>query len=283
MRRLVVSVLLGLLLVLSACSGLGGESSVDRSLSSASSAPISPESEAVVLTEEEALERVQEHFGEKDEATGNTYSIAYEGMVNVDGADCYNFRISWLVDGDHMSYLTNYIVSLDGNIMQEYSPDAPEGTQPTESTAVRTAADALLDLIRLSPQELKNYIDPDEGLTFTPCATVSETDRTVTAEDFSTFFSDRNLYTWGTLNGQAISLTGSEYWKKFVWDGNGPYFSPDSVVENSESTLLESDPDRASISYHFEAQNSSGFTLTLSLHREEDNWYLCGLIYNAAE
>lgn len=80
------------------------------------------ESEPEAITQEEAQGMVEDYFGEKDEATGFPFSIGFEGMVTLDGTDYYNFRISWLVDGDHLSYLTNYVVSLDGGEMKEYLP-----------------------------------------------------------------------------------------------------------------------------------------------------------------
>ena len=284
MRRLVLTAagaLLLALLLLAARSGPSGGSS------SSGSSPISPGSEAAVLTEEEALAKVQEHFGERDEATGNTFSIAFENMVNVDGADCYSFRVSWLVDGSHLSYLTNYIVSLDGSIMQEYLPDSPAGgsVSPEPQTA-REAADALFDLLRLSPGELKPSIDPEQGLTFTPCLPVSERNRTVTAEEFSSFFSDKELYTWGSLDDQAVSLTGSDYWARFVWDEDGAYFAPDTVTEGKlalggEQDLSGAYPDCAFVDYCFNDTDGSGsFSLTLVLRQVEDTWYLRGLVHS---
>ena len=84
--------------------------------------PETTQTPAAAITQEEALALVEDHFGEKDEATGNTYSIGFEDMVTLDGVEYYNFRVSWLVNGDHMSYLTNYLVSLDGKEMKEYLP-----------------------------------------------------------------------------------------------------------------------------------------------------------------
>lgn len=88
--------------------------------------PTQPDSDAqtpaATITQEEALALAEAHFGEKDEATGNTFSVGFENMVTLDGVEYYNFRVSWLVNGDHMSYLTNYLVSLDGKEMKEYLP-----------------------------------------------------------------------------------------------------------------------------------------------------------------
>ena len=84
--------------------------------------PETTQTPAATIIQEEALALVEDHFGEKDEATGNTFSIGFEDMVTLGGVEYYNFWVSWLVNGDHMSYLTNYLVSLDGKEMKEYLP-----------------------------------------------------------------------------------------------------------------------------------------------------------------
>lgn len=79
--------------------------------------PITPEDEAAgedPITPEEGAQVLQKLLGEEDEATGNLMSYGYEGPYSLNGTDYYNYRVSWLVDGDHLSYLTNYLVSLDG-------------------------------------------------------------------------------------------------------------------------------------------------------------------------
>ena len=55
---------------------------------------------------------------------GITIKLAPVKMnYTLDGVDYYNYRVSWLVDGDHLSYLTNYLVSTDGLVVQEYLPE----------------------------------------------------------------------------------------------------------------------------------------------------------------
>lgn len=66
---------------------------------------------------------LEKQLGAVDEATGNVMSYGYEGPLTLDGVDYYNYRVSWLVDGDHLSYLTNYLVSTDGLVVQEYLPE----------------------------------------------------------------------------------------------------------------------------------------------------------------
>lgn len=76
------------------------------------------------ITPEEGAAILEAQLGTVDAATGNAMSYGYEGTLTLDGVDYYNYRVSWLVDGDHMSYLTNYLVSADGLVVQEYLPEA---------------------------------------------------------------------------------------------------------------------------------------------------------------
>ena len=75
------------------------------------------------ITPEEGAAILEAQLGTVDEATGNAMSYGYEGTLTLDGVDYYNYRVSWLVE-DHLSYLTNYLVSTDGLVVQEYLPEA---------------------------------------------------------------------------------------------------------------------------------------------------------------
>lgn len=86
--------------------------------------PAEEETPPVTITAEEGAEVLKNLLGTVDEATGNVMSYGYEGTVTLDGVDYYNYRVSWLVDGDHLSYLTNYLVSTDGLTVQE-TPEYP--------------------------------------------------------------------------------------------------------------------------------------------------------------
>ena len=75
------------------------------------------------ITPEEGVAILEAQLGTVDAATGNAMSYGYEGTLTLDGVDYYNYRVSWLVEG-HLSYLTNYLVSTDGLVVQEYLPEA---------------------------------------------------------------------------------------------------------------------------------------------------------------
>ena len=104
---------LSALLLLTACGRSAPETEAPQE-EIAASLSITPEEGAAIL---------EEQLGTGDAATGNVMSYGYEGTVTIDGVDYYNYRVSWLVEG-HLSYLTNYLVSTDGLVVQEYLPEA---------------------------------------------------------------------------------------------------------------------------------------------------------------
>lgn len=75
------------------------------------------------ITKDQAMALVEKQFGangETDPETGNVNTYAYEGIATVNGSKYYNFRMSWLVE-DHVSYLNNIFVSMDGSQILEGS------------------------------------------------------------------------------------------------------------------------------------------------------------------
>ena len=104
-RSLFCAALAVLLLLLSACGHPAPE---------ASGAAAEGLSATDTITPEEGVAILEKQLGAVD---------GYEGPLTLDGVEYYNYRVSWLVDGDHLSYLTNYLVSTDGLVVQEYLPE----------------------------------------------------------------------------------------------------------------------------------------------------------------
>jgi hypothetical protein len=117
MKRLIVAAIVLTVALLSGCRQTAPAS---EEISSDTSSPMT------TITAEEGIQVLEDQLGTVDAATGNTMSYGYEGMITLDGTDYYNYRVSWLVNGDHMSYLTNYLVSTDGLVVQEYLPESLE-------------------------------------------------------------------------------------------------------------------------------------------------------------
>ena len=81
--------------------------------------PPPPPPPTAVITHEEGVALVEQLLGTVDKETGNLMSYTYEETVELDGISYYNYRVSWLVDESHVSYLANYLVSADGQVLRE--------------------------------------------------------------------------------------------------------------------------------------------------------------------
>ena len=66
------------------------------------------------ITAEEAEKLCYTVIGEKDEATGFPFSFPVTEIIEQDGQEYYAIRASWLVNNDHMSYIGDFFVSVDG-------------------------------------------------------------------------------------------------------------------------------------------------------------------------
>lgn len=80
------------------------------------------------ISKTEAEQLIVGQYGMEDPGTGNTNSFAYENTITIDGVKYYNFRWSWLVE-DHMSYVTNLAVALDGSGIYEVTQDENGNTK----------------------------------------------------------------------------------------------------------------------------------------------------------
>jgi len=79
------------------------------------------------ISVEEARKMLEDKYGTEDVDTGYPYSYGYDSKVTIDGQDYYNFRMTWLVDNDHMSYLTNMFVATDGSAIYSGASDGNGG------------------------------------------------------------------------------------------------------------------------------------------------------------
>ena len=72
--------------------------------------------------------------------------------------------------------------------------------------------------------KLDSLIHPEEGVRFSPYATVSADDKKFSREEFNALVtSNKNKkINWGSFDGSGdpISLTAAEYFKRFVYDAN---------------------------------------------------------------
>lgn len=262
--------------------------------SSSDPPPIDAPPPAVILTQEEGAAVLEKLLGKVDTATGNPMSYGYESAVTQEGISYYNYRVSWLVDDNHMSYLTNYLVSLDGSLVREYLSAA--------DAALQAAADAVLQRMQAADfAALADWVDPEKGVTFTPYSTVDATaDRRLSAAELAEFGEDTAIYTWGTLDGSGlpIELSNQDYWARFVW--NTDYTAaPDVTLQGVAQTgnmpenvdeAYSANPDEGGdsfsyIEYHFDGLDPQyggidWCALKLVFVRRGDDWKLVGLIHS---
>jgi len=225
-----------------------GNAGSSPSLSSSASA-----SQPVTISQDDGIRLLEQQLGTKDKETGFSLSYGYESTVTIDGTDYYNYRISWLVDGDHMSYLTNYLVSTDGTVVKEYVPESSSADAELES-----AATALLGSMAEGDfTTLAQWADED-GVTFTPYSTVNFTvDRRLSPEEIAVIGTDAAVYTWGSYDGsgETIRLTCREYWNKFVWNTDytsAPDVTVRGIVQQGNS------PENADTAYPYDAGLQDG-------------------------
>ena len=69
------------------------------------------------ITKEEAQQLCYFALGERDKETGFAYSFGVTGAVEAQGHQYYVIRASWLVNKDHLSYIGDFFVRADGNVI----------------------------------------------------------------------------------------------------------------------------------------------------------------------
>lgn len=210
---------------------------------------------AKVITPEEGAAILEEMLGTEDEITGNLMSYGYEGALTLEDVDYYNYRVSWLVDGSHLSYLTNYLVSTNGTILKEY-------TTPPSPETVRAMADSLLAAMAAQPG-YGTFADWGGMVAFSPYGTVDPKANLVfDSADLAALDGDETVYTWGTWDGSggAIEMTAEAYWNRFIWDADwtAATVTVNGVAQNGSSpdNVAEAYPGASWVEYHFSGLDS---------------------------
>lgn len=80
-------------------------------------------SDIKVNNADDAVKLLEAIFGTEDAETGYAYSFGYIDNFTIDGTEYYGFQWSWLVDGDHLSRLTDIFVQTDGSAVYQGNYD----------------------------------------------------------------------------------------------------------------------------------------------------------------
>jgi hypothetical protein len=194
--------------------------------------------------------------------------------------------------------------TLDFSQYQEILPASPTPGQPGIATATSTPAvssqQAVLDeafivvnsLMHQDMHTLAQYVDPIQGLRFSPYASVKDTDQVFTTEQVPGLMADNTIYLWGNYDGsgEPINLTFSDYYAKFIYDenfGDAPQISLNHRLGTGNSIDNSQDyyPGAKVVEFYFpgfdpQYNGMDWRSLRLVFTQESQTWYLAGIIHD---
>lgn len=173
------------------------------------------------------------------------------------------------------------------------SSAAAPALDPTDNALLLDSA--LLALRALKEQDynlLSTFVHPTRGVTFTPYSTVNfETDLTFTANQIRSLTEDKNVYTWGSVDGHGklIELTMAQYMEQYVFHTDytqAPEIGIDQIMisGNALENLAEAYPDCRFVDFTFpsfspDSQGLDWCSLKLVFEAGESKWSLVGIIH----
>jgi len=140
---------------------------------------------------------------------------------------------------------------------------------------------------------LAEYIDPEQGLRFSPYGYINvKTDLLFTEKQLPDLFADSKIYTWGAYDGSGdpINLTFSEYYNEFIYDYD--YLNADTIGNNhivghgnSLINIEEAYPDSVFVEFYFpgfeeEYAGMDWSSLRLIFQEKYDLRYLVGIVHD---
>jgi hypothetical protein len=169
---------------------------------------------------------------------------------------------------------------------------APSEPPSDQQIVLDRAFEIISALKNKDMNKLSQYVHPQEGLHFSPYATVKETDQIITVDQVTTLMDDPTVYLWGNYDGsgEPINLTFSDYFSKFVYDedfSNAPQIalnhrlgtgnSIDNATEYYQGSMVVEfyfpgfDPQYAGMDWR---------SLRLVFMQQGSDWFLVGIIHD---
>ena len=157
------------------------------------------------------------------------------------------------------------------------------------------AAEAIMALKAGDMEELSSLIHPNQGVCFSPYATVQTgagEDLVFSANQVRGLMTDPTVYHWGVYDGSGkpIDLAFRQYYDEFVY---GVEFARPDVVGfdetvgqgNSINNIASVYPNGVMVEYHFEGFDPgyAGMdwrSLRLVLEEHDGSWYLVGIVHD---
>ncbi|MCD7857181.1 MAG: hypothetical protein LUG55_05180 [Clostridiales bacterium] len=196
------------------------------------------------------------------------------------------FVLRGLVSGQQLSSHTGTTTAEPSASQQDAEESADQ-----KGRMVITAIKAVRAISEQDFETLSTFVDPEEGVTFTPYSTVDPTSNlTFSAEVLSNAGTDETTYVWGLSSSDSspIKLTIPEYFDSYVWDAD--YWG---VAELGIDTVLHSGNSLENVSdaypgCHFvdfylpatDATDRDWSSLKLVFQQSGSEWYLVGIIHS---
>ncbi len=137
-----------------------------------------------------------------------------------------------------------------------------------------------------------SYVHPDLGIRFTMSTYVdTEKDIVLKPDELKDALNSTKIYTWGISDGKGdeVKLTFKDYYERYIYDkdfinadiiGNNTFIGTGNTLNNAKEIY----PTSSIIEYHFKGFDPqyAGIdweSLRLVFNKENDNWYLIGIIH----
>lgn len=182
-----------------------------------------------------------------------------------------------------------------GNIRKTSSPQAEMNNAETNNAELTAMAYRILDYIKTGDYAaLSGEVNPEYGVVFSPCATITlSTNRYFRPEQIASFGDDSALYVWGvrSSNGEPIEMTPADYFVKYVFDKdytNASVVGVNKIVRsgNALENIAEIFPDMRFVDFHMNggdkeaADDMSWSSLRLGFEEYEGRLWLSVIIHS---
>jgi|SRR6218665_127366 len=170
-----------------------------------------------------------------------------------------------------------------------------KGRRPAETdTSLLDTSRVILNILKNQDFEnLSSYINPSQGLRFSPYAFIDTSDsRAFTPYQLKMAAQKSSILVWGSYDGSGdpIKMNIKEYWKKFVYNADYLHAPERSVNEflktgNSLNNLRETYPRAIFTEFYFPGfeKKYDGMdwqTLRLVFQQENGKFYLLAIVHD---
>ena len=166
-------------------------------------------------------------------------------------------------------------------------------SQPSSGSLLITAQLLVEKIAAQDFQAIAQYVDPDEGLRFSPYGHVRvDDDQVWLPEDLQSAMEDSTVYTWGAFDGTGdpIDKTFGEYYDRFIYDQDfaSPHMIGNNTVIGTGNTLNNLEdvyPDADFVEFHFtgfdpQYEGMDWRSLRLVMKDENGQWVLQGIVHD---